>query len=162
LVLEMDERLVAAVEALVERLTGVELTLGELKESRKHDQDYAPSGRELCGALYRRGSRKGELKIFKNYGGRFGEHHLLAVTCEETMPCWWHSFEWARGEERSWVDDAVEAVIGVEKAKAVRGRCLALLEAEAEEGDPDILEMCCRDVGLDCDLDVRTCGSGPP
>jgi hypothetical protein len=70
------------------------------------------------------------------------------------MPFWWHSFEWARGEERSWVDDAVEAVIGVEKAKAVRGRCLALLEAE--EDDPDNLVMPCRDVGLDDDWDVRT------
>ena len=60
----------------------------------------------------------------------------------------------ARGEERSWVDDAVEAVIGVEKAKAVRGRFLELLEAEKK--DPDNLEVCCKDVGLDSGSDVLT------
>jgi hypothetical protein len=152
----MDERLVACFEMLVERLTDVELTLGALKESRKHEQEDAPSGTELSGALYRRGSRSGELTIYKNYKGRFEEHQLLAITCGGTIPSWWHSLEWACSEERSWVDDAVEAVIGAERAKAVRGRCLALLEARKNDADKKYHVIHCKDVGLDGGSDVHT------
>ena len=148
----MLERLVAAVQALADRLADVELALATMQETKKYEQEKAPTGTELCGSLYRRGSRPGELTIVKNYDGPCGDDALLAVTCDDHFPCWWHSVEWARGEVRTWVDDAVEAVIGVERAKAVRARCLELLEAEEE--DPDNLEICCMDLGLDSTSDL--------
>jgi hypothetical protein len=149
----MVERLVVLVETLIERMANVELALGSLQETKKHEQDDAPTGTALCGSLYRRGSLSGDLTILKNYTGVFTEHDLLVVTCD-AMPSWQPSIEWARGEERSWVDDAVEVDHSVKRMNAVRRRCLALLEAEKD--DPHNLEIICKDVGLDGELDMRT------
>ena len=150
----MDEKLVATFEMLVERLSSVELTLGAIRETGKHWQERMPIGSVLCGALYRPGSAAGDLTIVKNYEGALTDHHVFAVTFEDTLPTWWQPSEWAGGRLRTWVDDAVEAVIGVDRAEAIRGRCLALMK---DVSDPDNLVISCAsvDAGLRGTTDIH-------
>jgi hypothetical protein len=65
---------------------------------------------------------------------------------------WWRpTLEWSRGEARTWVDDAVEAEIGVEAAAAVRDRCRvveAAAEGYPEASDASFTRILCGDVGM--------------
>ena len=162
----MDERVASAFEMLVERMTNMEQSLGALMELQRYEQDGMPQGTVLCGCLYRPGSLAGELTIRKEYGGSLpcGDSSLVVATVGDVYlgGFWWrHTLEWSRGEARTWVDDAVEAEIGVEAAAAVRGRCRGVLEAAAEgrpeeghpdEGHPDVsdtfIRILCGDVGM--------------
>lgn len=75
-------------EMLVERLTNIEQSNDVLKEIKKVEQENAPSGSELCGLLYRRGSMGKELTIFKNYSGRLESGSLLSVTLGDDWNGW--------------------------------------------------------------------------
>jgi hypothetical protein len=146
----MDDMGVLVFEMLVERMTNVEQSIEVMKEIKKVEQRNAPSGSELCGSLYRRGSLGKELTILKNYSGRLEPGSLLAVTLGDDWNDWngWTDWwtctpGWSRGQERSWVDVAVEAEIGLAQATAVRCRCRELMEAAADT--PKLLS---GDVGM--------------
>ena len=95
-------------DMLVERLTNLEETAALLMDHLRYQEEVAPKGREVSPAML--GRRDGR-SLLKRFDGALHAGNYVVVDTGFDVPAI-ECEAWARNEERSWADDAVESALG--------------------------------------------------
>ena len=135
-------------------LKRIESKVDAVIRTLRQDNERKAAGAILSGAVYRTPSPLefpvvgADLQVHKRYDERALRQGrvLVVVTCDVgggggTLDV---TLEWSRGTSRSWMDDAVERVLGAAHAREVRKKCEVLLLSGRRGG---FIE--CAEVGMD-------------